>query len=123
MVHGGLRLHCAPSALSLSLAALLQVGGLLLVAPEHWLSLRLKGQELWLRSQDSNRTADMRKQDAAVWAKLQHLAALPCLDLLDESDELLHPRWTAWRAGVLSRGFSHAVGAPQLERDERAWAW
>jgi hypothetical protein len=67
----------------------LQVGGLLLMAPEHRLSLQLKGQELWLRDGE---------QDRAVWAELQGLASLPFLDLLDESDELLHHRW-GWAAG------------------------
>ncbi len=70
----------------------MQTGGLLVVAPEHRLSLRLKGQELWLRSQDSGRPAAQRQLDAAVWGALQGLAGLPYLDVLDESDELLHHR-------------------------------
>ena len=59
------------------------MGGLLLVAPEHRLSLQLKAQELWLRDAG---------HDRAVWAELQRLAGLPYQDLLDESDELLHHR-------------------------------
>jgi hypothetical protein len=71
----------------------MQAGGLVVVAPEHRLSLRLKGQELWLRSRNSAGPAAQQQQDAAVWKELQRLAGLPCLDLLDESDELLHHRW------------------------------
>ncbi len=60
-----------------------QVGGLLLVAPEHRLSLQLKWHEL--------RT----KGDDATCRALDGLAALPYVDVLDESDELLHHRCTA----------------------------
>lgn len=66
--------------------AFCQVGGLLLVVPEHRLSLELKWHELRLRG------------DAAsleVCEELQALVAMPYLDMLDESDELLHHRWAA----------------------------
>ena len=56
-------------------------GGLLLVAPEHRLSLLLKRQELWQAGEDG------------LCASLDAAAALPYLDLLDESDEVLHHRF------------------------------
>ena len=73
------------------------MGGLLLVAPEHRLSLQLKGQELWIAGSQQSRGAaaaggQQQSNDLAVWAELQSLASLPYLDLLDESDELLHHR-------------------------------
>lgn len=57
-----------------------QVGGLLLVAPEHRLSLLLKSYELWGAG------------DNTVFGQLQQIMALPYQDILDESDELLHHR-------------------------------
>ncbi|GLC49187.1 thioredoxin-disulfide reductase [Pleodorina starrii] len=63
-----------------------QEGGLLLVAPEHRLSLQLKRLELGVGQQkQDDETAD-------ICTALDHLAAMPYLDLLDESDELLHHR-------------------------------
>jgi hypothetical protein len=62
---------------------LLQVGGLLLVVPEHRMSLELKWYELQLKGD---------AQALAVCQELQLLAAVPYLDVLDESDELLHHR-------------------------------
>ena len=62
----------------------MQVGGMLLVAPEHRLSLHLKWHELWGRSTD---------EASAVCRALDVIAAVPCVDLLDESDELMHHRW------------------------------
>lgn len=59
-----------------------QEGGVLLVAPEHRLSLKLKRQELW----------EQGVERAAETAALDRLEALPYLDILDESDELLHHR-------------------------------
>jgi hypothetical protein len=60
----------------------LQVGGLLLAAPEHRLSLQHKWRELW---EDP--------ANAAVCDELQVLLkGLPYVDLLDESDELLNHR-------------------------------
>eukprot|EP00775_Hariotina_reticulata_P001980 gene1980-2302_t len=60
-----------------------QVGGLLLVAPEHRLSLQHKWRELW---ED--------QANAALCDELQVLLkGLPYLDLLDESDELLNHRY------------------------------
>eukprot|EP00775_Hariotina_reticulata_P004976 gene4976-5218_t len=60
-----------------------QVGGLLLVAPEHRLSLQHKWRELW---ED--------QANAALCGELQVLLkGLPYLDLLDESDELLNHRY------------------------------
>jgi hypothetical protein len=54
------------------------------VAPEHRLSLQLKQQELMLQGSEGS---------AAVGGLLQQLAGLPYVDILDESDELLHHRW------------------------------
>ncbi|PNH10973.1 hypothetical protein TSOC_002217 [Tetrabaena socialis] len=58
-------------------------GGLLLVAPEHRVSLQLKGLELLGAGKDA----------AGVCAALDSVARLPYLDLLDESDQLLHHRF------------------------------
>jgi hypothetical protein len=69
----------------------LQVGGLLLVAPEQRLSLQLKCQELALQGSTAG---------AAVVEQLTALARLPYLDVMDESDELLHHRWAADRPGA-----------------------
>ncbi|GLC35571.1 thioredoxin-disulfide reductase [Pleodorina starrii] len=63
-----------------------QEGGLLLVAPEHRLSLQLKRLELGVGQQKQ----DEEMED--ICTALDHLAAMPYLDLLDESDELLHHR-------------------------------
>lgn len=57
-----------------------QSGGVLLVAPEHRLSLQLKAIELWGRGEHS------------LFCKVQELLTLPYQDILDESDELLHHR-------------------------------
>lgn len=57
-----------------------QVGGLLVVAPEHRLSLHLKGLEL------------LAKKDMATVRALEAIVQMPYLDVLDESDELLHHR-------------------------------
>jgi hypothetical protein len=54
------------------------------VAPEHRLSLQLKQQELMLQGSEGS---------AAVGGLLHRLASLPYVDILDESDELLHHRW------------------------------
>ncbi|GLC47559.1 hypothetical protein PLESTB_000001100 [Pleodorina starrii] len=69
-------------AMRASLLHCKQEGGLLLTAPEHRLSLLLKRQELWAKG---------HAREAEVTA-LDRLAALPYLDLMDESDELLHHR-------------------------------
>jgi hypothetical protein len=68
----------------------LQAQGVLLVAPEHRLSLQHKQRELW----------DDEGQ-AAVCEELQALFSLPYLDIHDESDELLHHRWGGggWKLG------------------------
>ncbi|PNH12759.1 hypothetical protein TSOC_000243 [Tetrabaena socialis] len=60
-----------------------QEGGLLLAAPEHRLSLQLKWHELRAEGGAA----------AQVCAVLEAVARLPYLDLLDESDELLHHRY------------------------------
>ena len=65
--------------------------GLLLVAPEHRLSLHLKFHEL----------AD--KGQADVGRQLQALLALPTRDLIDESDAILHHKYQ----------MVYAVGSPQ----------
>jgi len=58
------------------------VGGLLLVAPEHRLSLMLKRDELW--------QAGERDTCAAIDVLTSEV---PYTDILDENDVLLHHRW------------------------------
>jgi hypothetical protein len=72
-----------PLLLVALLSLLLQVGGLLLVVPEHRMSLELKWYELCMKGDP---------QALAACQELQALAAVPYLDVLDESDELLHHR-------------------------------
>ena len=55
---------------------------MLLLAPEHRLSLKLKRLELG---------AQAGKQE--VCQLLDDLAQLPYMDIMDEVDELLHHRW------------------------------
>jgi hypothetical protein len=62
------------------LSAVMQEGGLLLMAPQHRLSLLLKWHELRSAAASS------------ACAVLDDMAALPYMDILDESDELLHHR-------------------------------
>ena len=57
-------------------------GGALLVAPEWRLSLLLKRQELWEKG----------GEHAAAVAALDGVHGMPCVDVFDESDELLHHR-------------------------------
>lgn len=54
------------------------------MVPEHRLSLQLKWHELHMRGDAAS---------LAVCDELQALAAMPYLDMLDESDELLHHRF------------------------------
>ena len=62
---------------------MLQEGGVLLVAPQHRLSMQpLKWLELWAKGEEQQR----------VCAALEAVARMPYLDILDESDELLHHR-------------------------------
>jgi hypothetical protein len=49
-----------------------------MVAPEHRLSLEVKGDELW--------------QDEGLKQELVELEALPYIDIMDENDVLLHHR-------------------------------
>ncbi|KAG2494611.1 hypothetical protein HYH03_007376 [Edaphochlamys debaryana] len=65
-----------------------QDGGLVLVAPEHRLSLLLKRTEM--RSKAQAGEAVDRQAAARCCSALDELAALPYMDVLDESDELLH---------------------------------
>jgi len=58
-----------------------QVGGVVLVAPEHRNSLLLKWHEMRLRDGGEE-----------VCSALEEVAGLRYQDLLDESDELLHHR-------------------------------
>lgn len=53
---------------------------MLLVSPEQRLSLQLKQHEIWY------------KQETEVYDQVQQVTKLTYLDLLDESDELLHHR-------------------------------
>lgn len=57
-----------------------QERGPLLVAPQDRLSMRLKQQELQAKGQ------------AGLCAALENMASIKIIDLLDESDELLHHR-------------------------------
>ena len=66
--------------------------GVLLVAPEHRLSLLLKRQELWQVWRSSG-DAKEREVAQATMVAVDRLAALPFVDILDESDELLHHKW------------------------------
>ncbi|KAG2492053.1 hypothetical protein HYH03_009551 [Edaphochlamys debaryana] len=68
-----------------------QDGGLVLVAPEHRLSLLLKRTEVGLKAETGGE-ADRQAADRCCSA-LDELAALPYMDVLDESDELLHHRF------------------------------
>lgn len=72
---------------------------MLLMAPEHRLSLHLKEHELRLQHQQlqtHHRQYRTGINDgdklAAIIAGLAHLQQLPYLDILDEVDELLHHR-------------------------------
>lgn len=63
---------------------LLQIGGVLLVAPEHRNSLHLKYLELALAGGIEDTSTDLA-------SSLLHLhSSLPYYDILDESDEVLH---------------------------------
>ncbi|KAG2496538.1 hypothetical protein HYH03_005361 [Edaphochlamys debaryana] len=76
-----------------------QDGGLLLVAPEHRLSLLLKRTELALRAERCE--AGAQQALLTCCSALDELAGLPYMDVLDESDELLHHRYQlayAWGA-------------------------
>lgn len=64
-----------------------QVGGLLLVAPEHRLSLQLKRDELHGR-------------DRAACGELDRLADMPYVDLMDEVDMLLHHKCVPYVCGM-----------------------
>eukprot|EP00200_Dunaliella_tertiolecta_P017830 CAMPEP_0202416882 /NCGR_PEP_ID=MMETSP1128-20130828/41027_1 /ASSEMBLY_ACC=CAM_ASM_000463 /TAXON_ID=3047 /ORGANISM="Dunaliella tertiolecta, Strain CCMP1320" /LENGTH=211 /DNA_ID=CAMNT_0049024019 /DNA_START=115 /DNA_END=747 /DNA_ORIENTATION=- len=57
-----------------------QVGGLLLVAPEHGHFLELKHNGLW-------------NLVHAVCAELDELSAMPYIDIIDENDVILHHRY------------------------------
>ncbi|KAG2486452.1 hypothetical protein HYH03_014899 [Edaphochlamys debaryana] len=73
-------------------------GGLVLVAPEHRLSLLLKRTEAGLRAAAAEEaeaeggTGGEAERGRDVCAALDEQAALPYVDVLDESDELLHHR-------------------------------
>jgi len=71
----------------------LQVGGLLLVAPEHRASLRLKRDEIWLWG------------DRAVTSQLDLLAALPYVDVVDENDVVLSHKWVTVARLPVSSGW------------------
>jgi hypothetical protein len=62
----------------------LQVGGVLLVAPEHRNSLHLKYLELALAGGAEDTAADLAS------SLLQLQISFPYYDILDESDEVLH---------------------------------
>lgn len=65
----------------------LQEGGALAVAPEWRNSLYLKGHELWAKAQEGDKASGEALQ------VLTALVAMPFVDILDESDELLHHRY------------------------------
>lgn len=66
------------------------------MAPEWRLSLQLKWQELWQCGQQPYEEEGARQEAKAACQALDKLFELPYLDLLDESDELLHHRWCRW---------------------------
>lgn len=68
---------------------LLQVGGVLLMAPEHKNSLHLKQLELALAA-DSSSNSHSAGQQACAAQVLELLEGFPYFDILDESDEVLH---------------------------------
>ncbi|KAG2501267.1 hypothetical protein HYH03_001073 [Edaphochlamys debaryana] len=66
-------------------------GGLVLVAPEHRLSLLLKRAEMGFGAEAGEE--EDRQGAARCCSALDELSALPYMDVLDESDELLHHRF------------------------------
>jgi hypothetical protein len=74
----------------------------LLVAPEHRLSLMLKRQELW----------EQNRRD--LCALLDSVAGMQYIDLLDESDELLHHRFQ------LIYAWGNRMALPALQSRARA---
>ncbi|KAG2455049.1 hypothetical protein HYH02_000874 [Chlamydomonas schloesseri] len=75
-----------------SLAHCAQERGLLLVSPEQRLSLELKWKEYLLRQRQAAGAGDAQ-QAKEVAALLTALFKVPLLNILDESDELLHHRF------------------------------
>ncbi len=71
----------------------MQEGGLLLVAPEQRLSLHLKWHEL-----RGAAICGSAEATSAV-AELSGLAGVRFVDVMDESDELMHHRWAGGQAG------------------------
>ena len=78
----------------------MQAGGVLLVAPEQRMSLLLKWHDLRQRGEEGS---------DEICSALDALAALGFQDLLDESDELLHHRWTN-DGGTSGKGGIRSVG-------------
>jgi hypothetical protein len=77
----------------------MQEGGVLLVAPEHRLSLQLKQHETWLSHERQSGamsavTECLKQPDnlQAVSKMMDQLQRFPYVDILDESDEVLHHR-------------------------------
>lgn len=66
-------------------------GGVMIAAPEHRLSLRLKWLELGFKERQAAADADEKSRShyASLRETLSDASALPILELLDESDELL----------------------------------
>ncbi|KAG2496793.1 hypothetical protein HYH03_005201 [Edaphochlamys debaryana] len=93
----GRKLFMLPYHRNLELTAA-QDGGLVLVAPEHRLSLLLKRTELGLEAPaeediEVEDEEEAERQAAALCCSaLDELTELPYVDVLDESDELLHHR-------------------------------
>lgn len=64
--------------------------GLLLMAPEWRLSMHLKVHELW---EGSRQAKEGTKALPETMHALEEVLQLPSVDILDESDELMHHRW------------------------------
>lgn len=70
---------------------MLQVGGVLLMAPEHRNSLYLKHLELALAgAADTTNNGRNASQQACASQVLGLLQGFPYFDIVDESDEVLH---------------------------------
>lgn len=74
------------------------MGGLLLVSPEHRLSLHLKQDELW-------------GVDPSTWTALAEMDLVNFVDIMDENDVLLHHRCA--RTCVCVRMRDGVCAAPQ----------
>lgn len=87
-------------------------GGLLLLAPEHRLSLELRQDDLRLVLGSSSTLEPQRQEATDALALLSRVAAMPYKDIVDECDEVLRPQ----------RQLVYAVGDPlDLPHGRRRW--